>query len=69
MSFTLTSILLGLGVFIFGVSAWRSSLRADPMRGVRLIPWRFITLLSAVYVLVILAHFVSFFGIQTGGRW
>ncbi|WP_019959914.1 hypothetical protein [Woodsholea maritima] len=69
MDFTTTLIVLTICVALFGLSAWRSSHRADPNRGVRLIPWTFLALIFAVFSLVVLAHFVSFFGITTGGRF
>lgn len=69
MDFMTTAILLAIAVSLFAFCAWRSSFRADPNRGVRLIPWTFLCLTSAVISLVILAHFVSFFGITTGGRF
>jgi len=38
------------------------------VRGPRLIPWTLICIGLAVFMLLLLAHLLSFFGIETGQR-
>ncbi|MEO1040085.1 MAG: hypothetical protein AAFX09_11105 [Pseudomonadota bacterium] len=69
MSFELTIILMIAGLAVFGLAAWRGGRRADPLKGVRLIPWTPIAVLAAVFTLTVLAHLLSFYGIETGQRY
>lgn len=55
-----------LAMFIF--AGWRSGRPADPLRGPRLIPWTLICIGLAVLMLLLLAHLLSFAGIETGQR-
>ena len=47
-------------------AGWRGALPADPRRGVRMAPWRFIMLLAAAGILVMIVHLVNVLGVQTG---
>ena len=69
MSLELTITLMIAGLGVFALAAWRGGRRADPARGVRLIPWTPIAVLAAVFTLTVFAHFLSFFGIETGQRF
>jgi len=57
---------VSLALFLF--AGWRSGRPADPVRGPRLIPWTLICIGLAVFMLLLLAHLLSFFGIETGQR-
>lgn len=57
---------LSLALFIF--SGWRSGRPSDPARGPRMIPWTLICIGLAVFMLLLLAHLLSFAGIETGQR-
>lgn len=66
MSLTLTLSLLA-GVLAFAVFAgWRGARLPDPMRGPRLVPWRFLMMLAACGALVLLVHVVNLLGVETG---
>ena len=69
MSLTITLILqaVSIGAFIF--CAWRSGKEPDPAKGPRLIPWTLLTITLGFWNLLVLAHLVSFAGIETGGRF
>lgn len=68
MSLPLTLILMAAALGLFAFSAWRSGRPSDPLRGPRLIPWTTICIGLAVFMLLLLAHLLSFFGIETGQR-
>lgn len=68
MSLTLTLILMMAALALFAFSAWRSGRPSDPVRGPRLIPWTLICIALAVFMLLLLAHLLSFAGIETGQR-
>lgn len=54
--------LAALGLF----AGWRGARPPDPHRGPRLVPWRFIMLLSAAGLLLMVVHAVNLMGITTG---
>jgi hypothetical protein len=62
LTLALTAGLLALGAF----AGWRGARPPDPMRGPRMIPWRFLMLLAAVAVLVMVVHLVNLMGVRTG---
>lgn len=68
MSLTLTLILMMTALCLFFFSAWRSGQPWNPARGPRLIPWTLICIALAVFLLLLLAHLLSFMGIETGQR-
>lgn len=68
MSLELTLVLLAGALAVFGFAAWQTRKEPDPARGPRLIPWTLIAITIAVFILMLLAHLLSFFGIETGGR-
>ncbi|HRJ63595.1 hypothetical protein [Brevundimonas sp. UBA2416] len=63
MSLTLTLALLAaaLGMAVF--AGWRGSRPWDLTRGVRMIPWRFIMLLSGVAILILTIHLGTLMGV------
>ena len=54
--------LVAFGLF----SAWRGARPPDLRRGPRLMPWRFLMLLSAALAILMLVHVVNLLGFQTG---
>lgn len=66
MSLTLTLILMAATGLAFALCAWRSGRPSDPARGPRMIPWTTLCIALAVLMLLLLAHLLSYFGIETG---
>ncbi len=62
ITLAVTAILAAFGVF----SGWRGARPPDPHRGPRLVPWRFLMLLSAAGVLLMAVHIVNLMGVTTG---
>ena len=67
MSLFLTLVLLGLCILIMGFAGWRGSLPPNPIRGPRLIPWRFLMLLAGALCMLLLIHLASLFGLARPG--
>lgn len=63
MSLTLTLALLVAALALAVFAGWRGSRPWDPRRGVRMIPWRFIMLLSAAAILVLAIHLGTLMGV------
>jgi len=62
LTFSLIAALAALALFC----GWRGARPPDPRRGPRLVPWRFLMLLSAGGALLVLVHLVNLLGLQTG---
>ena len=61
---TLASAAVGLAlVVLFG---WRGAQPPNPHRGPRLVPYRFLMILAAAWVLLMLVHLVNLLGVPTG---
>lgn len=63
------ALTLSLGVLVIAVgviSAWRGARPPDPLRGPRLIPWRFIMLVCGAMALYLAAHALNLVGVTTG---
>ena len=61
---------LALSAFFLSFSAfcgWRGSLPADPARGVRMVPWRLLMLLSGAGLFLMLIHLSTLLGVNTYG--
>jgi hypothetical protein len=61
---------LALGGLFFALSifcGWRGAGRADPARGVRMVPWRFLMLLSGAGLFLMLIHLSALLGVNTYG--
>lgn len=54
--------LLALAAF----AGWRGSKPSDPLRGPRLIPWRFIMVTASALALFFVVHMVNLLGVTTG---
>lgn len=58
---------LFVGFLLLGIFAgWRGSRPSDPLKGVRMIPWRPLMVASTVAALLLLVHLANLVGIQTG---
>ena len=61
---TLASAAVGLTlVVLFG---WLGARAPDPRRGPRLVPYRFLMVLAAAWVLLMAVHLVNLLGVNTG---
>jgi hypothetical protein len=61
-----TLLILGLVTLLGVVSGVRGAAPFDPVRGPRLVPWRFLMVTAVVVDIVLLAHLASLLGVQTG---
>jgi hypothetical protein len=62
MSLNLTLGLIA-GVLLLTVFAgWRGARPSQPHQGVRMIPWRFVMLLSAAFLVLLLVHAAALLG-------
>lgn len=65
MSLTLT-LSLAAGVLALGLlCAWRGARPPNPHKGPRLIPYRFLMVLSGAILLYLAAHLLSLLGVTT----
>ena len=60
ITIALTIACLALAVF----SGWRGAQPPDPLRGVRMVPWRAIMLLSAALLLVLIVRLADQLGLM-----
>ena len=63
MSLTLTLALLVTALALAVFAGWRGSRPWDLTRGVRMIPWRFIMLLSGVAIFILVIHLGTLLGV------
>lgn len=63
MSLTVTLALLVAALALAVFAGWRGSLPWDLTRGVRMIPWRFIMLLSGALVFLLVIHLGTLMGV------
>lgn len=66
MGLTRTLWLLGACAALALLAGWRGARPPNPLRGPRLTPWRFLMMLAACAVLVLLVHLVNLLGVHTG---
>lgn len=62
MSLTVTLALLVAALALAVFAGWRGSRPWDPRRGVRMVPWRFIMLLSGAAIMVLAIHIGTLMG-------
>jgi ABC-type glycerol-3-phosphate transport system permease component len=55
----LTAAVLALAVF----AGWRGSRPSQPHKGVRMVPWRLVMILSAAVLLPLLVHLAALLGL------
>lgn len=63
MDLTVTLALVAAAAALTVFAGWRGARPWDPRRGVRMIPWRPIMVLSAAAVLVLLIHVGTLLGV------
>jgi hypothetical protein len=66
MDLAVTLGLCALTLAVGGFCAWRGAAAPNPHRGPRLVPYRFLMLLSGAVLLYLLAHLLSLMGVTTG---
>jgi hypothetical protein len=59
LTLALVAAVLALAIF----SGWRGALPWDPRKGVRMIPWRLIMVLSGAALLILLVHVGTLLGV------
>ena len=65
------SVTLALGAALLAVtvfSGWMGARPPDLRRGPRMVPYRFIMLMAAACLIVVLVHLVNMMGVVTGPR-
>ena len=63
MSLTVTLALLVAALALAVFAGWRGSRPWDPRRGFRMVPWRFIMLLSGAAIMVLAIHIGTLMGV------
>lgn len=66
MSVTLTLALAASFLVAALLCGWRGALPPDPARGPRLLPYRFLMLLFATGLMMMVVHLVNLLGVTTG---
>lgn len=64
MDLTVTLILLAAALAATVLCGWRGARPPDPMRGPRMIPWRFLMIGAAALALLLLIHLATLLGAQ-----
>lgn len=62
MDLTTTLILLSAAVAIMVFCGWRGARAPDPLKGPRMIPWRFLMIGAAAAAMLLLIHLATLFG-------
>lgn len=62
MSLTATLVLLVASLALAAFAGWRGALPPDPRRGVRMVPWRFVMLVSGAVVFFAIIHVGALLG-------
>ncbi len=58
-----TTLILAAAVLALAVFAgWRGALPSNPAKGVRMIPWRFIMVMSGAALMLLLIHVATLLG-------
>ena len=64
LSVTLGLIAASLAIAVF--AGWRGAQPPDPLKGVRMAPYRLIMVTAAAAVLILMVHLVNLLGVKTG---
>lgn len=62
MSLTITLILLAISTLSGLLCGWRGARPTDIHKGPRMMPWRFLMLLSAALTMLLLIHLIALLG-------
>ena len=63
MSLTLPLVLIAGAVGLTAFAGWRGARPSQPHQGVRMVPWRFVMLLSAAFLFLLLVHLAALLGL------
>lgn len=63
MSLSVTLALVAAAVALAVFAGWRGALPSQPHRGVRMIPWRLVMMLSCAVVLLLVVHLAALLGV------
>lgn len=66
MNLPVTSALLAFFLVFGAFCGWRGSLPSQPLKGVRMVPWRPLMVACAAGALLMLVHLANLMGVQTG---
>ena len=74
MDLNVTLALCGVLLALAAFAGWRGSKPSDPIKGPRLVPWRFIMVTASAFALFMIVHAVNLLGVTTGlvvirGAW
>lgn len=67
MDWPVTLALIAATGALAAFCGWRGARLPDPMRGPRLIPWRFLMILLVFVLVLLLVHAANLAGVTTGG--
>ena len=62
MSLPLTLVLIAAAVALAIFAGWRGAQPSQPHRGVRMVPWRFVMVLSCAVVVLLVVHLAALLG-------
>ena len=63
MSLFVTLALVAAAVALAVFAGWRGALPSQPHRGVRMVPWRLVMVLSCALVLLLVVHLAALLGV------
>ncbi|KQW86698.1 hypothetical protein [Brevundimonas sp. Root1279] len=63
MTLTVTLGLIAATLILTVFAGWRGARPSQPHQGVRMVPWRFIMLLSAAFLVLLLVHLGALLGV------
>lgn len=63
MSLSVTIVLIVAAITLAVFAGWRGARPWDPRRGVRMMPWRMIMLLSGAGVFILVIHLAALMGV------
>ncbi|GAA0629492.1 hypothetical protein GCM10009422_28690 [Brevundimonas kwangchunensis] len=62
MTLTVTLIIAGAVLALAVFAGWRGALPSNPAKGVRMVPWRLIMLMSGAALMLLLIHAATLLG-------
>jgi len=68
MSLTVTLALLAGAIALAVFAGWRGARPSQPHLGIRMVPWRFIMILAAAVVVVLVVHLAALLGLPQRSR-
>ena len=68
MSLSLTLFFLAISLAVTVFAGWRGARPVDLMKGPRMMPWRFLMLLSGALSFLLAVHLAALFGLTQPGN-